>query len=129
MPLYEFKIGTTHGTLTNVESLATPLDPPGHTFRSFSQSIPLGDSTVRGGGWPVVTWRWGFMTQAQYNAFKTAYCSGKSASVYIYTKKADDTYQEYTATLIWPDEREMEFVNGRVLDVVLMFVNLVEYSP
>lgn len=129
MALYEFKIGTSHGTLTNVESLGTPLNPPACTFNSYSQSVKLGNATVRGAGWPVATWRWGFVTQAQYNAFKAAYCSGKSAAVYIYTKKADDTYQEYTATLIWPDEDGLEFINGRVLGLVLIFVNLVEYTP
>jgi hypothetical protein len=111
-----------------VESLATPLSPPAYTFQSYSQSLALGNGTARGGGWPVATWAWGFITQAQYNAFKAAYCSGKSAAVYVYTINSTGSYQEYTATLVWPDERDLEFVNGRVLDVVLTFINLEVYS-
>jgi hypothetical protein len=129
MALYEYEIGTTYENMTNVESLDTPLDPPRHTFRPYSQAISLGDGSVRGGGWSVATWRWGFMSQAQYNAFKSAYCSGKSASVYINTWiDADADYTTFTAILIWPDEGDLEFINGRVLDVELVFVNLVEYS-
>lgn len=128
MALYQFKIGTDHATLTNVEELGTPLSPPRSTFKPYSQNLPLGNATVRGGGWPVATWRWGFMTQAQYNALKAAYCTGKSAAVNINTLQNDgSTYDEYVTTLVWPDEEDLEFLNGRVVNVVLTFQNLVAY--
>ena len=128
MPIYSYQIGTTYGNLTNLESLTTPVDAPKSTFVPYSQYIQLGDGTVRGSGWATAEWRWGYMSQAQRNQLRT-YCTGASASVYINTRKNDtsDAYQVYTATMIWPQEEEKEL--GKRIDLVIRFVNMVEYSP
>ena len=128
MPLYSYQIGTTYGGLTNVESLATPLNAPKSTFTEYSQNIALGSGAVRGGGWAVATWNWGFLTQAQRNQLRT-FCTGKSASIFIQTRKNDtsDAYQVYTAVMVWPDEEDKD--HGIRLNFQVVFRNCVEYTP
>jgi hypothetical protein len=126
MPLYSYEIGSTFGGMTNVESLTVPLAAPKATAPDFSQPIDLADGLVRGGGWLTMTWSWAFMTQAQYDQLRT-FCSGKSAAVFIATRKDDFTYDDYTAVLVWPEQPERD--SGRVRDLVLTFRQLVEYTP
>lgn len=126
MPLYEYEIGTTYGGMANVESLTTPLSAPRATAPDYSQPIELASGGVRGGGWLTATWSWDVLTQDEYDQMRS-FCSGKSASVYIKTRKDDYTYQVYTAEMVWPEQPQR--VAGRVLDFVLRFRQMVEYSP
>ena len=118
----------TGANMVNLESLATPLDPPRSLFVDYSRVIPLGDGTLRGAGWPTGEWRWGFMSQAQRNQLRT-FCTGASAAVYIRTRENDtsDAYQYYTATMIWPPDGE-EKAHGKRLDFVAAFQNMTELS-
>jgi hypothetical protein len=47
------------------------------------------------------------MSSANRNALR-AYCTGKSARVYIRTRKNDssDAYVTYSAVMLWPDDEE-----------------------
>jgi hypothetical protein len=123
--LYDYQIGTT-SSMTNVESLTVasgdPVPAPKSSFKPYADKLALGDGTARGVGFPSATWHWGYLTLAQRNALRV-FCSGQSAAVYIRTRKDDDTYANYTATLIWPDEEEKEA--GRRLDFTLQFIRLV----
>lgn len=126
MTLYSYEIGTTYGGMTNVESLTTALPAPRSTIQEFSQSVELASAGVRGAGWPVATWTWDILEQDQWDQIRT-FCSGQSADVYIKTRKQDGTYQVYTATMVRPGQVRKD--SGRVLDLVVEFRNLVEYSP
>jgi hypothetical protein len=118
----------TGANTVNLEDLTTPLDAPRSSFVDYSQTIPLGDGTVRGAGWPIAEWRWGYMSQAQRDQLRT-FCTGASAAVYVRTRENDtsDAYQRYTCTMIWPTDGE-EKVHGKRLDFVVTFQNLVELS-
>ena len=126
--LSDYQIGTTYGGLANLEALTTPVIPPRSTFVPYSASIELGDGTVRGGGWAVATWTWDFLTRAQRDQLRT-FCTGKSAAVYIKTRKTDtvDAYQVYTAVMVWPENEERS--HGYRLDFTLEFRKCVAYSP
>lgn len=126
MALYSYELGTTYAGMTNVEELATPLPPPRSTFKPYSQAVNLGNGRVRGNGCPVTEWRFGFLKQAQRDQLRT-FCPGASAEVYIKTRQNDsaDSYQVYTAVMVWPEEEEKRA--GRRLDFVVKFRNLVEY--
>jgi len=128
MPIYSYQIGTTYGGLTNLESLTTPVAPPKSSFIPYSQSLALGSGSVRGGGWATAIWSWGFLTQAQRNQLRT-FCTGKSASVYINTRKNDtsDAYQVYTAVMVWPDEEIKD--HGFRTDFQIVFQKCVTYTP
>lgn len=126
MPLYEYEIGSTPASMTNVESLTTPLAAPRHGFVEFSQDVELASGLVRGAGWPVATWSWDILTSAEWEQLKT-FCTGKSADVGIKTRKDDGTYESYYATMVRPGSVRKD--SGRVLDVVIEFRDLVVYSP
>lgn len=99
--------------LTNVESLTVAsgeaMKAPKGDFEPYSQPLNLGNGGVRGGGWPVASWKWGVMTRPQRNALR-AYCTGASAAVYIKTtiKDSSDAYAIYSAAMIWPLPEERD---------------------
>lgn len=128
MTQYSYQIGTSTGTLTNVESLTTPLPPPKSTFTPYAEPVDLGNGAVRGAGWASATWNWGFLTQAQRDQLRT-YCTGASASVYIVTRKTDttDAYTTYSGVMIWPqnEERDSKYVRT---DFTVEFRKLVAAS-
>jgi len=128
MAIYDYEIGTSYGGMANLEDLTTPVDPPKSSFWPHSRYVNLGNGQVRGAGFARAEWRWGFVTQAQRNQLRT-FCTGASAEVYIQTRKNDtsDAYQVYTAVMVWPEEEQRE--NGRRLDFVIEFRDLVEYTP
>ena len=125
MSQYTYKIGANHAGLANLEDLSpTPIPAPKHSLLEYSKPTLLGDTSVRALGWRRTTWHWDFLTQAQYSVLK-AYCTGLSAFVNINTRKNDGSYQEYTATMIWP-ANEPEYVNGKLLNIDIEFRALVE---
>lgn len=126
MALDQFEIGTTHGGLVNIEDLGTPLSPPKSTWDDGPLPVDLATGAVRSGGWTLVTWRWEFLSQVQWTQVQV-FCAGRSADVYIVTRKDDGTYQEYTAIMVRPSGPERK--NVKVFDVTIEFRNCVEYSP
>ena len=126
---YDYKIAAaTSGSagLTNVESLTPAVDAPLSTFHPYSQSIRLGDGTVRGGGWAAATWRWSIIKRAQRDQLRT-FIPAQSAWVYVRTKTMDsaDTYKNYLAVAVWPIETEERDSLYRK-DFVIQFQNMVE---
>jgi hypothetical protein len=125
---YEFEIGLTQGALVNLEVLSTPVIPPKWFYSPYSESIPLGDGSVRGVGAPMATWRWGFIKRAQRDKLRT-FCPGASASVCIrtYTTETADIAKEFSCDMYWPTEAE-EVNSSRRLDFTIEFRNLVLLS-
>jgi len=107
--------------LVNVESLTTALPPPKSTFNEYSQLLDLGNGSVRGAGWAVATWRFGYLSQAQRDQLRT-FCAGASTAVYIRSRKNDtsDAYQYYSANFVWPVGQEQKD-HGFRLDFVAEF--------
>jgi len=108
--------------MENVESLG--LTPPKSTFKPWASTVDLGNGTARALGRPSAVWQWGFMSTANRNALR-AYCTGKSARVYIRTRKNDssDAYVTYSGVMLWPDDEE-RFANRR-LNFAIEFRDLV----
>lgn len=123
-PIYSYQIGTALGSMTNLESLTTPVSPPKSKPKFYEEALDLGDSTVRGGGRPSVVWHWDFLTQAQRDQLRT-FCTGASANIYIKSRGLDSTsaYMCYSAVMIWPIEEER--VATKRLDFNIEFRNLV----
>jgi hypothetical protein len=126
--VYSFMIGTTQVGLANLESLTTPVVAPRATYRPYTDKVQLGDGSFRGIGAPIVTWRWGFLTQEQRDQLRL-YCTGKSAAVHIQTTIVDsaDEYRQFSCVMVWPDEEERQ--TTRRLDFVLEFRQLVDETP
>jgi len=113
--------------MVNVEDLTTPLPAPKGLFKDYAQQISLGDGSVRGGGWAVGGWRFGFLTRAQRDQLRT-FCTGASNSIYIRSRENDtaDAYRYYTCKIVWPQEEEKD--HGFRLEFVPEFRDMVEVA-
>lgn len=120
----EFEIGATLETLTNVQELAVPLVPPKSQFMPYARTVNLGSGGKRGVGFPVAIWEFALITIEERNQLKT-FCVGASEAVYIHTKRNDDTYANYSATMIWPEGIEDRWY-GEKRNFTIVFRNLVE---
>jgi len=118
----EFKIGTTEVGMTNLEALATPVPLPQTDYMRFSRIVLLGSGGTRGVGSPVAIWTFQLLSIAEYNQLRT-FCSGASAQVYIRTKVDDDSYGNFQATMIWPNESQNRWFGNR-RNLVITFRDL-----
>jgi hypothetical protein len=119
----EFEIGTTQVGMTNIESLATPVPLPQFDYLPFARVVNLGSGGTRGVGSPVATWTFGLLSIQEYNQLRT-FCAGASAVVYIRTRVDDDTYDDFQAKMIWPNEGQGRWFGNRK-NFVITFRNLV----
>jgi len=103
MPQYSYGISDSTSATTNVESLATPLNPPRSTYNEWSRTYDRSDGSSEGDGYPSATWHFDYLTQAQVTQLRT-FCTGRSASVYITTRINTGAFATYTAQMIWPGD-------------------------
>jgi len=120
-----FKIATSTASYTPLKTLLPTAKEPDWSYSPYSREDVLGDGSVRGSGYPIAEWHFGYLTLAEYNALK-AYCSGKSASVYMVTRTNGATstlgYGTYGAVMIWPTN--VRFQNMKAIDVTVNFTHL-----
>lgn len=127
--LYDYEIGTTSST-TNVEELTTPLPAPRSEYIEFTAPQELANGGIRGGGWVLATWTFGFLTSAQLAQLRT-FCAEKYSVVYIRTLDEDDPYPNWvykTGKMIWPDG-PLTKRNGRYQDIAVIFRALTTFTP
>lgn len=123
MTEYSYEIGSTSST-TNVESLTIPVNPPRGTFVEYTREYDKADGQVGGDGYPAAVWHFDILTQAQVTQLRT-FCSGKSALVYIKTRRYDGTFVKYSAIMIWPsDQMKKRVAGGKYLDLEIEFRQL-----
>lgn len=112
MAKYQFMIGLTQNTMTNLEDFG--IFPPKSSFRVGVNRINLGDGTVRDVGYSIVIWFWGFLTLFQRDLLRQ-YCPGSSSHVWIRTRINDgDRYADAKAIMIWPIEEQREIGGIRI---------------
>jgi hypothetical protein len=116
-----FAIGSTQASLQALSAMSIPA--PQSTYRPYSTEVNLGDGLVRGMGFPIATWHWGFLSATQRDLLK-ALCTGQSSQVYIRTMINDLSYVEFQAVMVWPSEEER--ATSRILDITIEFHRLVE---
>jgi hypothetical protein len=95
-----------------------------------------GDSSEAGHGFPVTTWTFQVLTEAEKKAL-AAICTISNVErksrtgVYITTRTPEDidVFADYTATMILPDWTRFRQVNGLYLNVPIEFRTLQEYTP
>jgi hypothetical protein len=119
----EFEIGTTLLGMTNIEALATPLPAPKSSYLPYARVHNKGNGGTRGIGSPVAQWMFPVLSIAGYNQLKT-FCSGASADVFIRTKLDDDTYADFEAKMIWPNEPQDRWYGERK-NFTVIFRNLI----
>lgn len=120
MAAYDYKIGTTAVGMVTLTSLG--ITAPMTEYSIAVDSVTLGDGSEKGVGSPTAIWHWGFLTGTQRASLRT-YCTGTSATVYIRTKKDDNTYDNFFAILVWPLREQR--VAGRVVDFTIQLRELI----
>jgi hypothetical protein len=115
MPISGFGISLT-STITNLESLSTPLSAPKAPFKPYVRSKMASSGMTIGQGLPVVQWTFVNLTPAQREQLRT-FCPYSSAVVYITTMTnekdtphsiAADSYQTFRAVMHWPDDERRD---------------------
>ena len=103
MAEYSYGISSTP-PVTNVESLATPLNPPRGSYAEWTEVRECGGGTTAGHGYPQVVWHFDYLTQDMVDQLRT-FCSSKSAAVYISTRVSSmGTFATYSCIMHWPED-------------------------
>ena len=113
-----FKISTSTAGYVNINTLMPIAKEPDWSYAQYSREDILGDGTVRGSGYPISEWHFGYLTHSEFAALKE-FCPGKSASVYMVTKTHENTYGTYTAVMVWPEN--VRWQNSKAIDVTVKF--------
>jgi len=96
----------TRVNLKNLEDLSTAVMFPKGDFLPWQQAIPLGSGKSRGAGKPSAVWHYDFLPLAMRTVLR-AFCTGKSADVFIRTLINDaDAFEYFSAVMMWPDGKE-----------------------
>lgn len=103
---YQYKIGTSQGTLTLLSALGIPA--PKNGFIPTSTEVELGDGSVSGEGWPEDEWYWGFLTGSQRATLRT-YIPGRGASIYVRDLKDDGlTWKDFQVQAVWMKQEDRQ---------------------
>lgn len=119
----DFEIGTTLGGTTNLELLTTPVPAPKSAYLPFARAVPLGNGGTRGIGAPIAVWTFPILSIEEYSQLKS-FCPNASADIFIRTKIDDDTYDDFSGKMIWPNEPQDRWYGER-RNFVIQFRNLV----
>lgn len=120
-----FGIGTSAETITDLQDLDVPITYPKSAYLPTAVTKKTGANTKRGFGLPVAYWTFPLMSLDERNQLKS-FCSGYSATVYICTKKDDDTYAKFQCVMNWPDDDTSGRWFGERKEIIIEFVNLME---
>jgi hypothetical protein len=120
-----YAIGETLESLTLLDDLDPPLKEPTSDYQDYAEEIALGDTGTRGVGFPVARWSFALMNSLEEREALRDFCAGKSAPVYISTRKNDGTYADFECVMHWP-LREQRFTDEEPMDLVIEFTRLVE---
>jgi len=118
-----YEIGATEVGMADLADLTTPVTYPKGEYQPFARYARLGDGSIRGFGLPMARWTFPIITVEERDQLKT-FCAGASAAVFISTKLNDNSYDDFTATMIWPDS-ESRFPGGHFTNLVIEFRDLV----
>lgn len=119
----EFEIGATEGGMVNIETLIEPEHAPKSSYLPYARVVNKGNGGTRGVGSPMATWAFPILSVTEYNALK-AYCPGASSDVFIRTKLDDDSYADFQAKMIWPNESQDRWYGER-RNFTIIFRNLI----
>lgn len=120
-----YYIGLTAGTMTDAATISADAVAPIGDYRRWATSADLGNGLAKALGRPIATWYWCWIPPQQRIALR-AYCTGKSARVFIRTE--DDpslhTSAVFEAAIIWPDNEDLYDQN----EFRIVFRDLIEQT-
>lgn len=114
-----YEIGT---ALNDMNSLTMAREPQAD-FQEYSTRVMLADGIMKGRGFPVVTWHFGFLSPSDFDFFK-AFCTEASSAVYIATMDNNRDYKRYSCIMTLPEKYTRR--NDKGIDVTITFSHLIE---
>jgi hypothetical protein len=122
MSYLNYRVGPGLTTMIALEALGVPA-PSKAPPVDYPQYLDLGDGGRRGVGGLATSWRFVYLTAAQWAALR-AVCPGASAAVYVQTLAADGSYRLYQAMMLMGAPKTPSA--DAYLDVVIEFRNMLE---
>lgn len=119
----DFEIGATLGGMVNLETIIEDDHAPKSSYLPYARIANKGNGGTRGVGSPIATWTFPIISVEEYNTLKT-YCPGASSDVYIRTKLDNDSYEDFQAKMIWPNEPPDRWYGER-RNFTILFRNLI----
>lgn len=103
---HEYQIGATEGAMELLPEAGIRASPrPG--WRPYATAIELGDSTLRGQGYPIVTWHWASVLLTERAVFIAFLDEGAlSGDVFIRTRLTDGTWATFQCVMNMPTGEE-----------------------
>lgn len=98
----QFALGATLETLTSLRALR--VCEPSQLYSPYSKILEQEDGSERGTGWPVAEWFFSYLSDSEYNVFKTL-CPGISNTVYVRTLDDLLAWHTYRAIMALPHEQ------------------------
>lgn len=128
----EYALGLTSPP-TQLHLFTTPVPAPMISRPElYSVIFDRSDGSVAGHGFPLAVWEFQVLTEAEKNELQAivtvAGVVQKSRSVYIMTRTYGDldTFKEYTAVMVWPQNiGQFRQTNGMYFNVPILFRKLV----
>lgn len=124
MAEYEYKIDTSSVNMDNLEDIISVV-PSGVHFRYNSVVRVAGDGLAVGDGFPQCEWRFDYLSWTDIGTMLAFLGGDESISLYINTRRPDDTYGTYSAIMCRPQvPSEAEQRIGGWFDVTFKFTHL-----
>lgn len=120
----EYKIGATEGGMELLPAAGIRAAPQSG-YRPYATTIALGDGTLRGQGYPIVTWHWAFVTVAERDVFLAFLDEGAlSGEVFMRTRLPDNTWATFQCIQNLPTGEENLSV-GKIIGFDVEFTHLI----
>ena len=136
MPRYDYEIGASMATLTNVKNLSNlrgheRVEPRGLAVEPYSVYHTSASGLAYGDGFPRTKWTFDLIYQEQLDALLDYLNGNQSAVVYIKTRKDDRTYAYYRAVMHRPivGDEMTPLYDNRWGPVEIRFTMLEEQTP
>lgn len=124
MSQYQYMIGATEGTM-ELLPIAGIRAAPQAGYRPYAGTITLGDGTLRGQGYPIVTWHYAFVTVAERDVFFDLLDEGAlSGEAFIRTRLPDSTWATFQCVMNMPTGEENLQV-GKILGFDVEFTHCI----
>lgn len=120
----DFEIGSTLGGMVTLANLSPPVINPQGEFEDVAELVTLGSGVVRGLGFPIARWHYGFIVEDQYDELLTFTSAISTPGVFIATRLSDGSFLRYTCIMTIPVAPLLRA--GRYIDITIEFTNLIE---
>jgi len=121
---YEYSLGPTVDDLELLPAAGIRAAPQAG-YRPYAFTVQLGDGTLRGQGFPIVTWHWSFITVAERDVFIAFLDAGAlSGPAFIRTRLPDNTWATFDCIMNAPTGEENLSV-GKIIGFDVEFTHCI----